>query len=66
MTLSRSNPRAKPRWLAALITLVLGILVLATSVLAAPNFTFVGDDEGANDEPGQKDLTAQSSAFDRD
>jgi hypothetical protein len=64
MTLSRSNPRAKPRWAAALITLILGTMVLVTSVLAAPSFTFVGDDEGPNDEPGQKDLTAQSSAFD--
>jgi hypothetical protein len=33
-------------------------------VLAAPSFTFTGDDQGPNDEPGQKDLTAQSSAVD--
>ena len=35
------------------------------SVLAAvPSFNFIGDDAGANDEPGQKDLTALASATD--
>ena len=38
--------------------------VTASAVLAAPSFTFTVDDQGANDEPGQKDLTAQSSASD--
>jgi hypothetical protein len=38
--------------------------LLVTSAMAAPSFTFTPDDQGANDEPGQKDLTAQSSAVD--
>jgi hypothetical protein len=65
MTLSRSNPRAKPRWFALLTIVVLFTGLAATSVLAADpvaaNFTFTVDDQGQNDEPGQKDLTAQSS-----
>jgi hypothetical protein len=43
---------------------MIATLALAASVLAAPSFTFDDDDDGPNDEPGQKDLTAQSSAFD--
>jgi hypothetical protein len=38
--------------------------VLATAAVADPVFVFVPDDQGANDEPGQKDLTAQSSDLD--
>jgi hypothetical protein len=61
------QPKARnkgPRWLA-----LFGIMMLLTGfavapVAAAPTFTFVEDDQGANDEPGQKDLTAQASAFD--
>ena len=64
MTLSRSNPRAKPRWFALLAIVMLGTVALATSALAAPSFTFITDEQGANDEPGQKDLTADSAAFD--
>ena len=68
VTLSRSNPRAKPRWFALLTILVLATGLLATSVLAdignaIPDASFIEDDQGANDEPGQKDLTAQASAF---
>lgn len=40
------------------------IASMAAPVMAAPVFTFTVDDQGANDEPGQKDLTAQSSAND--
>jgi hypothetical protein len=64
MTLSRSNPRAKPRWIVALVTLVLGTIFVASSTLAAVNFVLDADDNGPNDEPNQKDLTAQASAFD--
>ena len=46
MTLSRSNPRAKPRWLALLATVAIATAVFATSALAAPSFTFVQDDPG--------------------
>ncbi len=56
--------RAPARWLAMLAILALMTGVMATSVMAAPSFTFTPDDQGANDEPGQKDLTAQSAAFD--
>ena len=40
------------------------IASMAAPVMAAPTFTYTPDDQGANDEPGQKDLTAQSSASD--
>jgi hypothetical protein len=46
-----------------LFALCTAVIVPAT-VAAAPSFTFTPDDQGANDEPGQKDLTAQSSAQD--
>jgi hypothetical protein len=48
----------------AVLALITGLM--ATSVLATATFNFVPDDRGANDEPGQKDLTAQASAFDTD
>lgn len=44
--------------------LMLGAVLIPTAALAAPSFTFVPDDQGADDEPGQKDLTAQSSDLD--
>lgn len=47
-----------------LLLLITGTFV-TTSAIAAPSFTFDDDDQGANDEPGQKDLTAQSSAVDQ-
>jgi hypothetical protein len=62
-----SAPRKRVRWfgmLAVLSVLALTAALFATSAQAAPSFTFVGDVQGADDEPGQKDLTAQSSAFD--
>lgn len=64
MALQRSAPHKKHRWLALLAIVMLGTGLTATSVLAAPSFTFTPDDQGANDEPGQKDLTAQASAVD--
>ena len=69
MTFRPSAPHKKRRWLALLATLVVAGGVLAVAPAAAhladaidPN-SFVQDDQGANDEPGQKDLTAQASAF---
>ena len=59
----RPSRRTGHRWLALLAFIVLTTM-LATSAVAAPSFTFTADDEGANDEPGQKDLTAQASALD--
>ena len=64
MSFRPSANHKRPRWLALLATILLGMVVLATSAFAAVNFTFDDDDDGANDEPGQKDLTAQASAFD--
>lgn len=59
----RLSTRHKGRWLAWLaVLLITGML--ATTALAVPSFTFVADDQGENDEPGQKDLTAQSSDLD--
>jgi hypothetical protein len=46
------------------LLLVIGMLA-STSAFAAPVFAFDDDDQGANDEPGQKDLTAQASAVDQ-
>ena len=64
MTLRTSAPHAKPRWLAVVLTVALAMLFVVSGALAALNFTFDDDDDGPNDEPNQKDLTAQSSAFD--
>jgi hypothetical protein len=64
------QPRARhkgPRWLVLLAVLVLGSTAFAATVTANhfptsfPNF--VQDTAGANDEPGQKDLTAQGSVI---
>lgn len=52
------------KFLAILAACMLLTSVGASVALAAPSFTFTVDDQGANDEPGQKDLTAQSSAND--
>ena len=64
MTFQPSAPHKRSRWLALLAIVMLASSLLVTSAIAAPSFTFQGDDQGANDEPGQKDLTAQSSAVD--
>ncbi|HKZ20851.1 MAG TPA: hypothetical protein VJQ57_12135 [Acidimicrobiia bacterium] len=62
MTFRPSSHRGA-RWL-ALLVLLLVTGMLASSAVAAPVFNFDDDDQGANDEPGQKDLTAQASAVD--
>ena len=60
MTVDRTNPRAKPRWL-ALFTLVVGLTAavgvgLASAAIPA-GYTVVIDEHGANDVPGQVDVT---------
>jgi len=63
VTFQRSAPRKTERWLA--LAAVVGLLsTFVVSSVMAVTFNFVPDDQGANDEPGQKDLTAQASAFD--
>lgn len=64
MTFQSSSPHRGPRWLALLAIVILSLGLGATSAMAAVNFSFVVDDQGKNDEPGQKDLTAQASAND--
>jgi hypothetical protein len=64
VTFQAKAPHKKRRWLALLAVVMLGTGAAATTVLAAPSFTFTNDDQGANDEPGQKDLTAQGQAND--
>ena len=64
MAFRPSASHKRPRWLTLFAIVMLATLALASSALAAPSFTFDADDDGPNDEPGQKDLTAQSSAFD--
>ena len=67
MTLSRSNPHAKPRWFALLVLVCIGLAFAASAVSALttadpPSFSFVSDESGPNDLPGQKDLTAHAQA----
>jgi hypothetical protein len=57
--------RRDARWLVVLAFLLITGMLATTSALAAPSFTFQQDTDGANDEPGQKDLTAQASAVDQ-
>jgi hypothetical protein len=65
MTFRPSAPNKKRRWAALLAIVVLSTgMVGVGTALATPTFAFVGDQSGANDEPGQKDLTAQAAAFD--
>jgi hypothetical protein len=73
VTLSRSNPRAKPRWFATFIALVIATGLMASTALAvtladAPTFTNtqIDTDGGIDDEPGQKDLNSHASATDSD
>ena len=65
MAFSPAAPHKRSRWLAVLAIVMLATGLTATSVLAhtptAADFSFTVDDQGANDYPGQKDLTAQSS-----
>jgi hypothetical protein len=46
------------------VILMIGAVIAPAAAFAAPTFSYHVDDDGANDEPGQKDLTAQSSAQD--
>lgn len=64
MTFQPSAPHKRSRWLALLAIVMLASSLLVSSAIASPTFVFTPDDGGANDQPGQKDLTAQSSAFD--
>ncbi len=57
--------RGQTRLLVVLAFLLITGMLATTSALAAPSFTFTVDTEGANDEPGQKDLTAEASAIDQ-
>lgn len=64
MTFQPSAPHKRSRWLVLLAVVMLGTGMLATTALAVPTFNFVQDVDGPNDEPGQKDLTADSAALD--
>jgi hypothetical protein len=68
VTFRASAPHKRQRWLSLFAIVAISTGLLATSALAhiddaIPANSYVGDVQGANDEPGQKDLTAQSSAF---
>ena len=64
MTFTPSAPHKRSRWLVLLAVVVLGTGMFATAAIASPTFNFVQDVDGANDEPGQKDLTADAAALD--
>ena len=67
MTFRTRAPRKGSRWLVLMALVAVSTVVLATTALASPSFTFTPDNydqQGANDEPGQKDLTAQASITD--
>jgi hypothetical protein len=58
------------RWLLPLVVLLITLSVsvftqaggAVLSLSSPPNFTFVNDENGADDQPGQKDLSAQAVA----
>ena len=60
MTVDRSNPRTKPRWL-ALFGLVMGLTVILGAGVASAaipgGFAVTVDEQGANDVPAQSDVT---------
>ena len=68
MTLRTNAPAAKRRWLALIAIVAICTGALASGVLASlsisnpPTFTFVNDEGLADDQPGQKDLSAQAVA----
>ena len=73
MTLRTNAPHAKRRWSALFLVVAIALGLMATTVLAnhvtpadAPSFVYRNDDDGADDEPGQKDLNRHSSATDSD
>lgn len=70
MTLRPSAPHKGRRWLALLATVLIGGALVAAPVFANLGIHaipdpagFTMDDGGANDEPNQKDLTAQGTSF---
>jgi len=73
MTFRKSASRKTPRWVALIIVVALALGLVATTALAshvdagdAPIFNFRPDDDGADDEPGQKDLNSHAAATDED
>ena len=72
MTFRQSAPRKKSRWLASFVVLAVALGMFASTALAvtltdAPTFTnTLNDQDGADDEPGQKDLNSHASATDSD
>jgi hypothetical protein len=65
VTFQAKAPHKRRRWLALFAIVILATGAMATSTLAAiPAFTYTQDDAGANDEPGQKDLTGQATGTD--
>lgn len=68
MTLRKNAPRAKRRWLGLLAIVAVCTVALASNALATlslsdpPTFSFVNDEGLADDQPGQKDLSAQAVA----
>jgi len=66
VTFQPSAPHKRSRWLVLVAIVILGTALAATSVLAAfpASYTYTLDDHGANDVPGQKDLTGQATATD--
>jgi hypothetical protein len=73
---SPGTPRRRRRRSAKLVPLLAAVILVATGVTALlatqagaalslanpPTFTFVNDENGADDQPGQKDLNAQAVA----
>ena len=60
MTVDRSNPRAKPRWLAlfALVVALTAVVGAGVAYAIGPSdFAVVLDEHGANDVPAQSDVT---------
>jgi hypothetical protein len=72
MTFRTSAQHKKPRWLASFVVLALALGLMTSTALAvtladAPTFTnTLNDQDGADDEPGQKDLNSHASATDSD
>ncbi len=65
MTFQPSAPHKKRRWLALLAVVMLGTGIVGVgNVMAVTTFNFTVDEDGANDEPNQKDLTADATAID--